>query len=242
AKSMMAGLIDFTPISSQICSIVNDSDGCKRNTYAIGFGSYLITPAHLFKYNNGELTIRSSRGVYKIRNSVDVKLHPMQRRDMVIMQLLKDFPPFPRKLKFSQPDRAMRVCLVGVNFQQNYSSCTVSESSVIAPKGNSDFWEHWITTSDGHCGLPLVDVKDKLIVGIHSLTSTNGNTNFFVAIPDRFGEYLNEIVATNKWEKAWKYNPNLISWCGLNLVESAPQGLFKTAKLIEDLLDDVQEQ
>nr|AGF29567.1 polyprotein [Pennisetum mosaic virus] len=242
AKSMMAGLIDFTPISSQICSIVNDSDGCKRNTYAIGFGSYLITPAHLFKYNNGELTIRSSRGVYKIRNSVDVKLHPIQRRDMVIMQLPKDFPPFPRKLKFAQPDRAMRVCLVGVNFQQNYSSCTVSESSVIAPKGNSDFWKHWITTSDGHCGLPLVDVKDKLIVGIHSLTSTNGNTNFFVAIPDRFEEYLNEIVATNKWEKAWKYNPNLISWCGLNLVESAPRGLFKTAKLVEDLLDDVQEQ
>nr|QID59363.1 polyprotein [Sugarcane mosaic virus] len=242
SKSMMTGLGDYTPISQQLCLVQNDSDGVKRNVYSIGYGSYLIAPAHLFKYNNGEVTIKSSRGLYKIRNSVDLKLHPIAHRDMVIIQLPKDFPPFPMRLKFATPLRDMRVCLVGINFQQNHSSCIISESSVTAPKGNGDFWKHWISTVDGQCGLPLVDVKNKHIVGIHSLASTNGNTNFFVAMPDNFNEYIHELVQTNKWERGWHYNPNLISWCGLNLVDSAPKGLFKTSKLVEDLDMSVEEQ
>nr|ALI31844.1 polyprotein [Sugarcane mosaic virus] len=242
SKSMMTGLGDYTPISQQLCLVQNDSDGVKRNVYSIGYGSYLISPAHLFKYNNGEITIKSSRGLYKIRNSVDLKLHPIAHRDMVIIQLPKDFPPFPMRLKFATPSRDMRVCLVGINFQQNHSSCIISESSVTAPKGNGDFWKHWISTVDGQCGLPLVDVKNKHIVGIHSLASTNGNTNFFVAMPDNFNEYIHELVQTNKWERGWHYNPNLISWCGLNLVDSAPKGLFKTSKLVEDLDMVVEEQ
>nr|AOE43465.1 polyprotein [Sugarcane mosaic virus] len=242
SKSMMTGLGDYTPISQQLCLVQNDSDGVKRNVYSIGYGSYLISPAHLFKYNNGEITIKSSRGLYKIRNSVDLKLHHIAHRDMVIIQLPKDFPPFPMRLKFATPSRDMRVCLVGINFQQNHSSCIISESSVTAPKGNGDFWKHWISTVDGQCGLPLVDVKNKHIVGIHSLASTNGNTNFFVAMPDNFNEYIHELVQTNKWESGWHYNPNLISWCGLNLVDSAPKGLFKTSKLVEDLDMTVEEQ
>nr|AOE43467.1 polyprotein [Sugarcane mosaic virus] len=242
SKSMMTGLGDYTPISQQLCLVQNDSDGVKRNVYSIGYGSYLISPAHLFKYNNGEITIKSSRGLYKIRNSVDLKLHPIAHRDMVIIQLPKDFPPFPMRLKFATPSRDMRVCLVGVNFQQNHSSCIISESSVTAPKGNGDFWKHWISTVDGQCGLPLVDVKNKHIVGIHSLASTNGNTNFFVAMPDNFNEYIHKLVQTNEWERGWHYNPNLISWCGLNLVDSAPKGLFKTSKLVEDLDMAVEEQ
>nr|ANQ33994.1 polyprotein [Iranian johnsongrass mosaic virus] len=242
AKSMMMGLSDFNPISRHVCVIENDSNGIRVNVYAIGYGSYLITPAHLFKHNNGEITIRSSRGVYKIRNSVDVKLHPITGRDMVVMQLPKDFPPYPKKINFSQPCVEDRVCMVGVNFQQEYSSCVVSESSVTAPKGNSSFWKHWISTSNGQCGLPLVNVRTKDIVGIHSLASTNNTTNFFVAIPPKFTEYLNELSEMNKWEKGWHYNPNLISWSGLNLVSAAPTGLFKTSKLVEDLSDDVSEQ
>nr|UQT19419.1 polyprotein [Sugarcane mosaic virus] len=242
SKSMMTGLGDYTPISQQLCLVQNDSDGVKRNVYSIGYGSYLISPAHLFKYNNGEITIKSSRGLYKIRNSVDLKLHPIAHRDMVIIQLPKDFPPFPMRLKFATPSRDMRVCLVGINFQQNHSSCITSESSVTAPKGNGNFWKHWISTVDGQCGLPLVDVKNKHIVGIHSLASTNGNTNFFVAMPDNFNEYIHGLVQMNKWEKGWHYNPNLISWCGLNLVDSAPRGLFKTSKLVEDLDMAVEEQ
>ncbi|PWF65493.1 hypothetical protein CCD93_23810, partial [Vibrio sp. T21] len=62
SKSMMSGLGDYTPISQQLCLVQNDSEGVKRNVYAIGYGSYLISPAHLFKYNNGEITIKSSRG------------------------------------------------------------------------------------------------------------------------------------------------------------------------------------
>nr|AGE32034.1 polyprotein [Sugarcane mosaic virus] len=242
SKSMMAGLGDYTPISQQLCLVQNDSEGVKRNVYAIGYGSYLISPAHLFKYNNGEITIKSSRGLYKIRNLVDVKLHPIAQRDMVIIQLPKDFPPFPMRLKFSTPSRDVRVCLVGINFQQNHTTCIISESSVTALKGNGDFWKHWISTVDGQCGLPLVDVKNKHIVGIHSLASTSGNTNFFVAMPENFNEYISNLVQTNKWEKGWHYNPNLISWCGLNLVDSAPKGLFKTSKLVEDLDMSVEEQ
>nr|AUZ41745.1 polyprotein [Sugarcane mosaic virus] len=242
AKSMMMGLGDYTPISQQLCLVENDSNGVKRNVFSIGYGAYLIAPAHLFKHNNGEITIKSSRGLYKIRNSVEIKLHPIARRDMVIIQLPKDFPPFPMKLKFSMPSKDARVCLVGVNYQQNYSTCIVSESSVTAPKGNGDFWKHWISTTDGQCGLPLVDVKSKHIVGIHSLASTNGNTNFFVAMPENFNEYIQGLVQKNEWEKGWHYNPNLISWCGLNLVDSAPTGLFKTSKLVEDLASSVEEQ
>nr|UZP17409.1 polyprotein [Sorghum mosaic virus] len=242
AKSMMVGLSDYTPISNQLCIIENFSNDVRQCMYAIGYGSYLITPAHLFKYNNGEITIRSTRGLYKMRNSVQVKIHPIEGRDMTIIQLPKDFPPFPQKLKFEMPDRDHRVCLVGVNFQQNFSSCVVSESSVIAPKGNCTFWKHWISTTDGQCGLPLVDVINKSIVGIHSLAATNSKTNFFVTIPERFEEYLNNLVIINKWELGWHYNPNLIAWNGLNLVNSAPSGKFKTAKLVEDLMCEVTEQ
>nr|UYS84616.1 polyprotein [Miscanthus potyvirus RRuschel-2022a] len=242
AKSMMLGLGDYTPISNQICMIENHSNDTRKCVFAIGYGSFLIVPAHLFRYNNGEITLRSSRGLFKIRNSVEVKLHPITGRDMVIMQLPKDFPPFPRKLKFTEPNRSDRICLVGVNFQQNYSSCIVSESSVTAPKGNSTFWKHWISTTEGQCGLPLVNVRDKSIVGIHSLTTVNGNTNFFVAVPPNFESYICELSGAQSWEKGWHYNPNLISWSGLNLIDSEPTGLFKTAKLIEDLTFDVTEQ
>nr|QLG00093.1 polyprotein [Maize dwarf mosaic virus] len=242
AKSMLTGLVDYTPIANQICIIENHSDDVRLCMYAIGYGSYLITPAHLFKANNGELTFRSTRGVYKMRNSVEVKLHHVKGRDLVIIQLPKDFPPFPQKLKFQAPNRENKVCLVGVNFQQNHSSCVISESSTIAPKGNNTFWSHWISTTDGQCGLPLVDIKTRSIVGVHSLASVNTNVNFFVSMPEDFNAYLSELVSKNEWEKGWQYNPNLISWNGLNLVSSAPKGAFKTAKLVEDLSFDVTEQ
>nr|NP_734150.1 NIa-Pro (Nuclear inclusion protein, protease) [Maize dwarf mosaic virus] len=242
AKSMLTGLVDYTPIANQIGIIENHSDDVRLCMYAIGYGSYLITPAHLFKASNGELTFRSSRGVYKMRNSVEVKLHHVKGRDLVIIQLPKDFPPFPQKLKFQAPNRENKVCLVGVNFQQNHSSCVVSESSTIAPKGNNTFWSHWISTTGGQCGLPLVDMKTRSIVGVHSLASVNANVNFFVAMPEDFNTYLSELVSKNEWEKGWQYNPNLISWSGLNLVSSAPKGAFKTAKLVEDLSFDVTEQ
>nr|YP_006423992.1 NIa-Pro protein [Chilli ringspot virus] len=238
AKSLTRGLRDYNGVSKSVCLLVNDSDGCTTTIHGVGFGPLIITNRHLFKRNNGVLTIRSMHGEFKVVNSAAIKVYPVGNCDIVLLKMPKDFPPFPMKLKFRVPQSNDLVCLIGSNFQEKFASSTVSGSSNISHVANSNFWRHWIDTKDGQCGLPLVAQNDGHLLGIHSLTSTHSDQNFFTAFPENFKECLDQTDSIS-WAKGWLYNPNEIGWGSLKLKESSPKGLFKIEKLIEDLNTEV---
>ncbi|AHI04506.1 polyprotein, partial [Tulip breaking virus] len=242
-KSTFHGVRDYNPIAVNICCLENISDGYSSKIFGIGFGSVIITNQHLFSRNNGTLTIQSHHGIYHIKNTTQLNLFPIKERDIVLIQLPKDFPPFSQKLKFRQPMSNEKVCLVGTNFQEKSTTSTVSESSIISQKNGSHFYRHWISTKDGQCGLPAVAAKDGAILGIHSLTSLANDSNFFIAFPENFHEdYLSKITDLD-WIKHWKLNVNTISWGSLSLEQGKPDNLFRLSKDITALdVEPVQMQ
>ncbi|QCC30246.1 polyprotein [Lotus latent virus] len=235
SKSLFRGLRDYNPIASTICQITNDSDGHSSSTYGIGYGCIIIANQHLFKRNNGTLMIKSRAGEFRIQNSTTLKMKPCVGRDVILLQMPKDFPPFPRRLKFRQPAKGERICMVGSNFQEKSISSVISESSVIHPVDGTHFWKHWIDTKDGQCGLPIVSTKDGSILGIHSLAGSSNTTNFFTDFPEGFVEEFLENAHNLDWTKAWKYNPVGVLWGSLKLTDSQPEPIFKAQKLISDL-------
>nr|WMX25359.1 polyprotein [Watermelon mosaic virus] len=235
SKSVYKGLRDYSGISTLICQLTNSSDGHKETMFGVGYGSFIITNGHLFRRNNGMLTVKTWHGEFVIHNTTQLRIHFIQGKDAILIRMPKDFPPFAKRNFFRQPKREERVCMVGTNFQEKSLRATVSESSIILPEGKGSFWIHWITTQDGFCGLPLVSVNDGYIVGIHGLTSNDSEKNFFVPFTDGFEtEYLNN--ADNlSWDKHWFWEPSKIAWGSLNLVEEQPKEEFKISKLVSDL-------
>nr|WGV46811.1 polyprotein [Aconitum potyvirus 2] len=238
SKATYQGLRDYNSISSSICLLENDSDGYTMKIHGIGFGSMIITNQHLFKRNNGSLKIQSHRGEFLVPNTTQLKMYPFEGRDLLLIQMPKDFPPFPQKLKFRLPVSGERVCLIGSNFQEKYISSTVSESSVIAQKDNTSFFRHWITTQKGHCGLPLVSVKDGHILGIHSMTSLEDSSSFFISLPPDIGPKYLQNEENIEWTKKWRLNLELINWGAFKLSNEKPDNLFKLSKDIFELLDE----
>nr|QSL83339.1 nTEVp-CIBN-T2A-CRY2-cTEVp [synthetic construct] len=116
-ESLFKGPRDYNPISSTICHLTNESDGHTTSLYGIGFGPFIITNKHLFRRNNGTLLVQSLHGVFKVKNTTTLQQHLIDGRDMIIIRMPKDFPPFPQKLKFREPQREERICLVTTNFQ-----------------------------------------------------------------------------------------------------------------------------
>nr|WJL97673.1 polyprotein [Johnsongrass mosaic virus] len=226
------GVANYNPISDNICLLKNDSDGKNIELYGIGYGPYVIAPGHLFESNNGSLHIRSTRGLYKIPNTQALKISAIEGRDIILIRLPKDHPPFTRSIKFSEPDKYDKVIMLRMNFQQNKSIVEFSESSIIAQQSAS-FWKHWISTKAGYCGLPLVNTRTKEVVGIHSLKATNNSVNYFTPVnADLIGKLALDIE-TIQWTKGWKHNMHLLAWDGLHLRNSKPSQAFNTAKEIE---------
>nr|UOF93311.1 polyprotein [Endive necrotic mosaic virus] len=241
SKSLQKGLRDYNPIASMICKLTNV--GGDTALFGIGYGSYIITNRHLFRKNNGELRIESRHGEFVVRNTCTLKMHPIEGRDILLIQLPKDFPPFPSKLKFRQPVNGESICMVGSNFQAKSITSTVSESSPTYQLDGSNFWKHWISTSDGQCGLPLVAVNDGYILGIHSLASCTNTVNYFASIPSDFESTKLNSKESIKWMQHWVYNPNEVCWGGLELKQNQPGTPFKISKLITDLFEEkVREQ
>nr|QVU24890.1 polyprotein [Sweet potato virus C] len=235
SKSLFRGLRDYNPIASVICHLVNEADGRTSDSYGIGYGGLIITNRHLFKRNNGTLTIRSRHGEFVIKNTTQLGMKPCADRDILIIKMPKDIPPFPQRLQFRIPKENERICLVGSNFQDKSITSTVSETSVTCHVPNSHFWKHWIDTKDGHCGLPLVSTVDGAILGVHSLSNLTNTQNFFAAVPANFeADYLKTPEAT-EWIKKWSYNPSEICWGTLELKTGQPVAPFKVTKLITDL-------
>nr|AXQ71378.1 polyprotein [Plum pox virus] len=239
SKSLFRGLRDYNPIASSICQLTNSSGARNSEMFGLGFGGVIITNQHLFKRNDGELTIRSHHGEFVVRDTKTPKLLPCKGRDIVIIRLPKDFPPFPKRLQFRTPTTEDRVCLIGSNFQTRSISSTMSETSATYPVDNSHFWKHWISTKDGHCGLPIVSTRDGNILGLHSLANSTNTQNFYAAFPENFevDYYLSNNDAAN-WIKQWRYNPDEVCWGSLQLKRDVPQSPFKICKLLTDLEGD----
>ncbi len=236
SKSLLRGLRNYNPVAYCICQLTNASDGGRETVFGLGFGSVIIANSHLFRRNNGEMTVRSHMGLYRIPNTTQIQVHHMRGRDMIVMRMPRDFPPFPQKLKFRSPVSGEKCAMVGSSFQQkNISSC-VSETTVVMPTEGSYFWKHWVSTVDGDCGSPFVSTKDGAIVGIHNLTGNTSGRNYFVSFPDNFQEEVLDQLDTLEWKRHWRHNANLVVWGGLVLEDNKPdQGLFKPIKLAHDI-------
>nr|WBW87812.1 MAG: polyprotein [Barleria repens mottle virus] len=234
-KSMMVGLRDYNPVASAVCQICNESDGYQTKLFGVGFGGFLIVNQHLFKRNNGNVLIKTHHGEFLVKNSTTLKISPCEGRDVALVRLPKDCPPFPQKLNFRTPEDGEKVCMVGSNFQEKSVSSTVSEASITKSLQNSHFWQHWITTKEGYCGLPVVAIKDGAIVGIHSLTNNQTTVNYFTDFPENFKDKYLKAPEALAWVQQWKYNPANIAWGNLKLVNDMPEEPFKVSKLITDL-------
>ncbi|AUP47462.1 polyprotein [Saffron latent virus] len=235
SKSIYKGLRDYNSIATLICQLINTSDGHAETIYGIGYGPYIITNGHLFRRNNGCLTIRTWHGTFTIQNTTQIKIHFIEGKDAILIRMPKDFPPFARRSMFRHPQREERVCMVGTNFQDKSLRSTVSESSIILPEGKGSFWIHWITTQYGDCGLPLVSVNDGYIVGFHGLTSNSSDKNFFVPFIDDFEKKYLQSAESLSWDKHWFWQPDKIAWGSLRLVDEQPKEEFKISKLVSDL-------
>jgi hypothetical protein len=235
AKSLVSGLRDFNPIARVVAKLRNDSPEEPTTLYGIGYGTVIITNQHLLRANNGSMTITTQYGTFKIHASCQLKVHPIKGRDVALIQLPKDQPPFPMSLQFREPKAGERVCLVSTNFQVKSATSIISESSTIAPVEGSSFWKYWISTKDGQCGNPVVAMSDGKVIGIHSLRYTNNHGNFFVGFPEDLKQTLHSLESL-EWSKGWKLNIDSLCWGRLRFKDDAPTGLFKTSKIVEDLV------
>ncbi|QCG75828.1 polyprotein [Sweet potato virus E] len=235
SKSLFRGLRDYNPIASVICHLINEADGRTSDSFGIGYGGLIVTNRHLFKRNNGTLTIRSRHGEFVIKNTTQLGMNPCIDRDILVIKMPKDIPPFPQKIKFRVPKENERICLIGSNFQDKSITSTISETSVTCHVPNSHFWKHWIDTKDGHCGLPLVSTTDGAILGVHSLSNLTNTQNFFASVPENFERDYLQTPDAIEWIKKWSYNPNEICWGTLELKTGQPTTPFKVTKLITDL-------
>nr|AWJ64339.1 MAG: polyprotein [Ornithogalum mosaic virus] len=237
-KNLNRGLRDYNVISSVVCRLTNESDGHSASLYGLGYGGYIITNRHLFKNNNGTLKVQSQHGDFVVKNTTQLKMTPVGKTDILIIRMPKDFPVLPRRLRFRAPSNEDKVCLIASNFQERYVSSLVSETSSVYPVGNGEFWQHWISTKDGHCGLPLTSTRDGFIIGIHSLSTITNSKNFFASIPSNFEESYLDKLEQQSWISNWKYNPNEVSWNGLKLQENKPDSIFKAMKEVSSLFSD----
>nr|BAF96025.1 polyprotein [Bean yellow mosaic virus] len=237
--SKIGGLRDYNPISSNVCLLQNESADFCDEIFGIGFGNVIITNQHLFRHNNGELTIQSKHGTFKCKNTCALKLLPVEGHDLLLIQMPKDFPVFPQKLRFREPTHEDKIVLVSTNFQEKSFSSVVSESSNISRIKQANFFKHWISTVAGQCGNPMVSVKDGFIVGIHSLTSYAGDVNVFTSIPPNFETEILKQLNKKNWCSGWKLNTAQIGWDGITIVDSQPKEPFPISKMV-GLLNDLQ--
>ncbi|ACA42550.1 polyprotein [Papaya ringspot virus W] len=232
-KSLCQGMRNYNGIASVVCHLKNTS-GDGRSLFGVGYNSFIITNRHLFKENNGELIVKSQHGKFVVRNTTTLQIAPVGKTDLLIIRMPKDFPPFHSRARFRAMKAGDKVCMIGVDYQENHIASKVSETSIIS-EGTGEFGCHWISTNDGDCGNPLVSVSDGFIVGLHSLSTSTGDQNFFAKIPALFEEKILRKIDELTWSKHWSYNINELSWGALKVWESRPEAIFNAQKEINQL-------
>nr|WNF20701.1 polyprotein [Canna yellow streak virus] len=235
----LQGILNYYPISNYICILRNESDGLTDEMHGIGHGPYVIAPSPLFTRYYGSLSLRSVRGLYKIENTCNLRIMPVENRDIVIIRLPKDHPPFTHSIQFEEPCKDDKVVMLGMNFQNGKNIQEFSDSSIIVQQ-NESFWKHWIATKAGYCGLPLVSTRTKAVVGIHSLRATDDSVNYFTSVNRHLKDALQLNIDTLKWIKGWKYNTKLLSWDGMHLKTSKPSAAFNTIKEVRVVNENMQ--
>nr|QED42798.1 unknown [Asclepias potyvirus A] len=237
--SLFKGVRNYNPIAAVVCALTNHSEGRTSKMFGIGFGPYIIANQHLFRLMNGELHVESLHGKYLVKNILQLPLKPLEGRDMIIIKMPKDFPPFPQRLKFRQPRVEERVCIVSSDFQTKSVSSLVSESSETYPTQDTHFWKHWIDTERGECGSPVVGIHDGAVVGIHSLRSRTSKHNFYTVMPGNIHDILKQ---DDGWQRNWKFNANNILWGELDLVSNTPASIFGTVKSLTPVMKEIVEE
>nr|AVV48515.1 polyprotein [Ornithogalum virus 3] len=238
--SVYGGPRDYNPVANAICQLVNKSEGAGYQMYGVGYGPLIITSAHFFMHgNSGEMQVRSKHGLFKVPCIKSLRVQQVEGRDLVVIWMPKDFPPFPSKLKFTSPTKGSKVCMVNTIFNTGTSTSEVSESCMTFPKENTGFWMHWISTNGGHCGLPFVNTATGAIVGLHSLSSKTTVVNYYSGIPERFSEHFLAQPTVHEWTRDWQFNLDLINWGGMNVVNAAPTGSFRPTKVVTALPEEV---
>nr|QRV11540.1 polyprotein [Papaya ringspot virus] len=232
-KSLCQGMRNYNGIASVVCHLKNTS-GKGKSLFGVGYNSFIITNRHLFKENNGELIVKSQHGKFVVKNTTTLRLAPIGKTDLLIIRMPKDFPPFHSRARFRAMKAGDKVCMIGVDYQENHIASKVSETSIIS-EGSGEFGCHWISTNDGDCGNPLVSVSDGYIVGLHSLSTSTGDQNFFAKIPAFFEENVLRKIDELTWSKHWSYNINELSWGALKVWESRPEAIFNAQKEINQL-------
>nr|QWE50469.1 polyprotein [Papaya ringspot virus] len=232
-KSLCQGMRNYNGIASVVCHLKNTS-GKGKSLFGVGYNSFIITNRHLFKENNGELIVKSQHGKFVVKNTTTLRLAPIGKTDLLIIRMPKDFPPFHSRARFRAMKAGEKVCMIGVDYQENHIASKVSETSIIS-EGSGEFGCHWISTNDGDCGNPLVSVSDGYIVGLHSLSTSTGDQNFFAKIPVSFEENVLRKIDDLTWSKHWSYNINELSWGALKVWESRPEAIFNAQKEINQL-------
>nr|ATY37425.1 polyprotein [Zucchini tigre mosaic virus] len=233
-KSLCNGMRNYNGIASVVCHLQNTS-GSGRSLYGVGYNSYIITNRHLFRENNGTLIVKTQHGQFVVQNTCTLKVAPIGKTDIAVIRMPKDFPPFHSRAKFRHMASTDKVCMVGVDYQENHVASKVSETSSISA-GEGDFGSHWISTNDGDCGCPLVCVSDGYIVGLHSLSSSDCSQNYFAKIPENFEEQVLRRLDKLEWSNHWRYNPNSLSWGGFKgLGESTRSDFIMPRKKIQHL-------
>nr|ASV48701.1 polyprotein [Papaya ringspot virus] len=232
-KSLCQGMRNYNGIASVVCHLKNTSRKGK-SLFGIGYNSFIITNRHLFKENNGELIVKSQHGKFVVKNTTTLQIAPVGKTDLLIIRMPKDFPPFHSRARFRAMKAGDKVCMIGVDYQENHTASKVSETSIIS-EGSGEFGCHWISTNDGDCGNPLVSVSDGFIVGLHSLSTSTGDQNFFAKIPAQFEENVLRKIDNLTWSKHWSYNINELSWGALKVWESRPEAIFNAQKEINQL-------
>nr|YP_063393.1 NIa-Pro [Hordeum mosaic virus] len=242
SKSHLAGVRDYSFVSKAICSLEYYYDNMVRCLYGLCYDNYIIANAHLIPKPNGWLKIKTKRGVFTVNSMSKLRIKEIVGSDLIVITCPKDMPPAPSRLQFRNPRRGEKVVMVSVTSSDASGNTMVSESSITSHKPNTNFWIHWISTKNGHCGLPIVSVEDQCILGLHSLGSVHVKDNYYAAFGDDFGTENLSKTSTGDWASRWSYNPDNVNWGTMDLTRSKPTGSFKPTKEVSDLETDVEHQ
>ncbi|AQT26513.1 polyprotein [Reed chlorotic stripe virus] len=238
-KSVARGPIDITPFANHIVhietkGITRDGNTTTMNVRGVAYGEFVVAPSHAFKEGMELIKFKTSRGDYISKIAGVLQMTHLEGRDMLIVKIPSDMPIFSKKLKFRGPTNGENIALIDSTYTTKEHRPLLSAVSATYKKGNS-LWAHSISTQKGHCGCPLVAMKDLMVVGIHTAAHDVLNINYYTTFPLDF-EHILESKET-KWVTRWCFNPDLIDWGGMKLSQGqeekgiSPDRLFKALEL-----------
>ncbi|QZU26826.1 polyprotein [Rice chlorotic stripe virus] len=218
-KSVARGPIDIKPISNHIVHVNTKGENDEQGPFSITlrgimYGDTLLVPSHAFKKGVQYIKLTTNRGEFIARYDEKVFVTQVDDRDLLLIKVPRDVPLFSKALKFRPPTNGERVAILDVSLDGKEPRPKMSEASYVF-RDSQNLWTHSISTQVGHCGCPVVAMKDLAIVGIHTATVKAAGINYFTTFPNMLIERITD--PTTQWETNWCFNPDLIDWGGMIL-------------------------